>query len=562
MLSPRAQGARVSPARGSLAARAASYAAATMIGLASIQYFILRPNGPLGMAILILPCFVCTTMTYLITRQIARRRAAALTEVYLRFKRGDLDDDLPFPADPEFRGARELFMRLGRELHRATRELEQRDAERRRLFSDVVHELGTPVSSLLGLAEAFVRPHLVATVEQRDKLARAMLHESERVAVFIDDLRDLAQLDDPAMVLSREPVELDVIARHVVERLNAIPNVTTVEVITEPAHTFADPIRIEQVLVNLITNARRYAQPPAPILVRVEAADGRARLAVEDGGPGVAEADLPKLGERLRRLDQSRSRNSGGTGLGLSIVTAITRKHDGSVRYRRSAGSRSRSSSRATALHPLPDAAIRSASRSARSSAQRRLQCVVDDRAHAGHDARELRSIVRARLSAVRLLRRRRRRCAFRGGFFCFVRLFLFLRDFTVAVGVGGIGDLRRGDRLRLRPAFRATGATAWRRSATGRGSATWRRSVRSSAAGWRRQRRQIAALSSALELRRQVAQDFLVLCSRRRIGRRGQLVRDRRHDLLELRRIARLKLFELAQELRGTGNRRRIVSN
>ena len=166
--------------RGSLATRAASYAGVTMVALCALQLLVLRPAGALGVAVVVLPFFVCTAMTYVITRAIVHRRARALTEAYLRFAIGDLGDDIPFPPDPEFHDTHELFMRLARELHRATRELERRDAERRRLFSDVVHELGTPVSSLLGLAEAFERPQLVATAEQRGMLARAMLHAHVR----------------------------------------------------------------------------------------------------------------------------------------------------------------------------------------------------------------------------------------------------------------------------------------------------------------------------------------------------------------------------------------------
>ncbi len=327
---------RPAPPRSSLALRAATYAGATMVALGSLQIAVLRPASALGVAVLVLPVLVCTAMTYVITGAIARYRASGLNETYERFARGDLGDDLPYPPDPEFHATHELFVRLGRELHRATRELERRDTERRRLFSDVVHELGTPVSSLLGLAEAFERPPLVATPAQREKLARAMTHEAERVAVFIDDLRDLAQLDDPAMALSLEPVDVAALAARVIERLNTVPAGPVVELAVAPARASADPVRLEQVLVNLVSNARRYAPAPAPIRVTVEAAEGLARITVEDGGPGVAEADLDKLGERLRRLDPSRSRRSGGTGLGLAIVTAIAGKHGGSVRYRRS----------------------------------------------------------------------------------------------------------------------------------------------------------------------------------------------------------------------------------
>jgi signal transduction histidine kinase len=319
-----------------LAARTASYAGATLVVLIGVEIAVLAPLTPPQIAVLCLPLVVCTAITYLLTRIIAARRAALLTEAYRRFERGDLEEDLSFPADPEFQNSRELFLRLARELHSAHRELAKRDAERRRLFSDVVHELGTPVSSLLGLAEAFRMPALSASETQRDKLAGAMLHASERLTVFIEDLRDLAQLDDPQMKLHEEPLALHDLARQAIEGLNAIPNTTRVDVAAEPVEVKGDPARLEQIFVNLVGNARRYAAAPAPIRVTIARDEDRARIVVEDGGPGVEEADLPKLGERMRRLDAARARNRGGTGLGLSIVAAIAERHGGGVRFRRS----------------------------------------------------------------------------------------------------------------------------------------------------------------------------------------------------------------------------------
>jgi signal transduction histidine kinase len=317
---------------GSLSAKAASYAGMTVAALTAIQWLTLHPKSPLEIAVIVLPFFVCTGFTYVITRAIVRRRAQSLTSLYLAFQRPESDVPPPFPADAEFREARDLVGQL----RRAQQALKQRDEERRRLFADVVHELGTPVSSLLGLGEAFARPALSGTPEQRERLSRSVLRESERLARFIEDLRDLAQLDDPAMKLVLETIDLGELARDVVERLNAIPDTTSVELLTTRAGVRADPARLEQVLVNLVTNARRYARPPAPIRVSIGCKGERVTLMVEDGGPGVDDSDLPKLGERMHRLDKSRTRSTGGTGLGLSIVGAIAEKHAGKVAFRRS----------------------------------------------------------------------------------------------------------------------------------------------------------------------------------------------------------------------------------
>lgn len=319
-----------------ISTRAATYAGVTMVGLAATQLAVLHPRTGLGVAVLVVPVFVCVTLTFLIARRIVRVRADSLTDIYSRFQQGQIDEEWRHVSDPEFREARAVFLRMARELSSATRALTERDAERRRLFSDVVHEIGTPVSSLLGLADALERPALTGTEEQRARVARAIAHESERLARFVEDLRELAQLDDPAMTVHAEPFDLAVLARDVVDGLNAKPGATPVTLEASAARVNADLSRIEQIFVNLVTNARRYAPLGAPIRVHVSTAGDRARIEVEDGGPGVAEADLGKLGERMRRLDASRTRKTGGTGLGLSIVRAIADKHGGTVRFSRS----------------------------------------------------------------------------------------------------------------------------------------------------------------------------------------------------------------------------------
>lgn len=333
-----------------LASRAALYAGATTAALSTLALVVLRPSHPIEQLVLVLPFLVCTPVTYVITKRIVANRARGLTDAYLAFQRGEIDDAEPLIVDPEFRASRLLFLNLARDLLVATRALERRDAERRRLFADVVHEIGTPVSSLLGLADALHRPELTPTAEARARLVLAVSEQSERLARFVEDLRDIAQLDDPAMSLQREVVDLGALIRDVLERFAASSverdtfspeGASTVERalevdVRERCLLDVDPTRIEQVLVNLLTNAERYAPRTAPIRVSLSREDEAVLLVVEDGGPGVPEEKLPLLGERMRRLDPARARSLGGSGLGLSIVGAIVDRHGGSVAYDRS----------------------------------------------------------------------------------------------------------------------------------------------------------------------------------------------------------------------------------
>jgi len=321
--------------RVTLATQTAVYAAVTLLLLGVVELeALLSDHRSWAIAAMMLPLIVCPPVTYLITRRIVRRRAAALVEIYRRLERGDVE---PWPlTDLEFQSSREIFMNIARELFDTRRALEDRDRERRRLFSDVVHEIGTPVSSLLGLADALEMPALVATPEQRAKVAGAIAKESERLAGFVEDLRDIARLDDPSMVLELGDVDLADLARGVVERTQALPDAPPIDLdAAEPVHLRADGARLEQVAVNLVNNAVRHGRG-AKVRVCVRAEGERVRLSVEDAGAGVAEADLVKLGRRFGRLEPSRTRDTGGTGLGLAIVAAIVERHGGGVKFERS----------------------------------------------------------------------------------------------------------------------------------------------------------------------------------------------------------------------------------
>jgi len=92
-----------------------------------------------------------------------------------------------------------------------------------------------------------------------------------------------------------------------------------------------DPLRFEQVMLNLIENAVAYSNPPRQITLSAACQDEQIEVRVADNGIGIPPADLPHIFERFYRVDKGRSRVSGGTGLGLSIVKHMMQSHHGSV---------------------------------------------------------------------------------------------------------------------------------------------------------------------------------------------------------------------------------------
>ncbi|SER57286.1 sensor histidine kinase [Lentzea albida] len=190
------------------------------------------------------------------------------------------------------------------------------DAQRKAMTSDISHELRNP----LGTIRSWLEGARDGVVELDRTTLTSLLDEAMVLQHLIDDLQDLALADAGELRLHPEPVDL----RDLFDQLAAAHPGLVVEgggVVT------ADPVRLRQVLTNLVTNAFRHT--PAGGTVRLVSSGGRIRVA--DTGSGIAADDLPHVFDRFWRADRSRTRDTGGSGLGLAIVHAIVSAHHGTV---------------------------------------------------------------------------------------------------------------------------------------------------------------------------------------------------------------------------------------
>ena len=160
----------------------------------------------------------------------------------------------------------------------------------------------------------------------------SVAQEVHRLTRLVEDLRTLSLSDLGALNYRKGPVNLaDSIEDALYTGRTAIAQ-AGLEVNLEMDRSIiveADEDRLAQVFANLLQNTLRYSDAPAKLEVRVGLDAGQARIDWEDTSPGVTEADLPRLTERLYRVDTSRSSSSGGSGLGLAIVKAIIAGHGG-----------------------------------------------------------------------------------------------------------------------------------------------------------------------------------------------------------------------------------------
>ncbi|MFI6096007.1 sensor histidine kinase [Lentzea sp. NPDC051213] len=190
------------------------------------------------------------------------------------------------------------------------------DAQRKAMTSDISHELRNP----LGTIRSWLEGARDGVVELDRTTLTALLDEALVLQHLIDDLQDLALAD--AGELRLHPSEVDL--RDLFDQLVAAhPGV-----VAEGGGTVhADPVRLRQILTNLITNALRHTPPGGT--VRISAQGGR--ITVSDTGSGIAAEDLPHVFDRFWRADRSRTRDTGGSGLGLAIVHALVTAHGGTI---------------------------------------------------------------------------------------------------------------------------------------------------------------------------------------------------------------------------------------
>ena len=204
------------------------------------------------------------------------------------------------------------------------------DAIRQDFVSNVSHELKTPVGAMSLLAETLAGAEDRA---DRERLADLLQREAKRAEDIIDDLLELARLDEQDSVYSS--VAVDKVVARAIETAANLAGVKGIEIVTKGVpsrtHVMGSKRELSRALVNLIDNAVRYSERGTQIVVEVEELPDAVDIAVRDQGEGIPRPDLERIFERFYRVDRARSRDTGGTGLGLAIVRHVATNHRGRI---------------------------------------------------------------------------------------------------------------------------------------------------------------------------------------------------------------------------------------
>jgi len=236
-------------------------------------------------------------------------------------------DDLTARVRPH--GSREM-VELAEAFNRMAADLERGETLRNNLMADISHELRTPLTVLEGNLRAAL-DHVYAL----DEAEVANLYGQTRHLIrLVNDLRELALAENRQLPLERQPTDLSALVAEVVQALEPLAaekGVALADRTDELPAVNVDPIRICQVLFNLLANALRHTPAGGAITVTGTSGPAEVRLAVQDTGEGLEPEQLAAVFDRFYRGDRSRSRETGGTGLGLAIVKAIVEAHGGRV---------------------------------------------------------------------------------------------------------------------------------------------------------------------------------------------------------------------------------------
>jgi len=217
------------------------------------------------------------------------------------------------------------------QLYQSLREADQRKDE---FLATLAHELRNPLAPIRNALEILKVPTISPTTvrQTRDMMERQVHH----LVRLVDDLLDVSRVMRGKIELRKEPVELAAIIASAVETAQPLiesqSHRLTVTIASESLLLNADPVRLAQVVGNLLTNAAKYTEPHGKIELTAERFENQAVLRVRDNGIGIASEMLPHIFDLFVQVDHAATRSQGGLGIGLTLVKNLVDMHEGTIK--------------------------------------------------------------------------------------------------------------------------------------------------------------------------------------------------------------------------------------
>ena len=295
--------------------------------------FLSRHDLLLSTVLLVFAAIIATSLGYLLTGGVTSA-IARLNRAAAKVAGGDLEVVVPVEGSDEVADLAVSFNEMTSRLRDAERARLEVEAARSHLLTAVGHDLRTPLASVRVIIEA-LSDGVVDDPETVARYLRTAQGDLNALSYLVDDLFTLAHLESGGVELERQPNSMTDLISDILESFALRAEQQKVTLRGEPCRSADtaefDARYVERALANLVENALRFTPPGGEVVLQTGIVPGGLRVKVSDTGPGIAEADVPRVFDRFYRGEASRSRATGGSGLGLAIVKGVIEAHGGSV---------------------------------------------------------------------------------------------------------------------------------------------------------------------------------------------------------------------------------------
>lgn len=212
-------------------------------------------------------------------------------------------------------------------------QLERLEKMRQEFLSNVSHELRTPLTSILAFVET-LEDGAIEDEENNRRFLGVIRKNAQRMHHLIDDILELSSIEAGKIYIEPKWINLHALVGEVFTNVSGKAEPRKIKLenkIPKDASVFADIIRAEQILTNLVDNAVKFNREAGAVKVELERQEGKDLIHVKDSGEGISAEHLQRIFERFYRTDRARSREIGGTGLGLAIAKHLAILHGGEI---------------------------------------------------------------------------------------------------------------------------------------------------------------------------------------------------------------------------------------
>jgi signal transduction histidine kinase/CheY-like chemotaxis protein len=234
------------------------------------------------------------------------------------------------------------LVRANEELRVARAMAERESRFKSKFLANMSHELRTPLNAIIGFSELLLKQAFgTLNAKQKDYVTN-VLSSGRHLLHIVNDVLDLSKIEAGRMTLTREWVSLSLVVDSVYRSIAPLAIQKSIELTIDVREdlpdVYIDPVRVKQVLYNLISNAIKFTPTGGRVVVRAKEVDDRIELSVEDTGVGLSDEDIGRLFQEFEQIDLPTRARPEGTGLGLALTKRLVELHGGTVSVRSAPG--------------------------------------------------------------------------------------------------------------------------------------------------------------------------------------------------------------------------------